>query len=65
MWGQAVKADHSRGWWAMKIRIPLRLWLFTTMVLLLMLMALVYSYPGGWSEVAKLSEQVAALIEGK
>ena len=49
----------------MEIRIPLRLWLFSKMVLLLMLMVLAYSYPGGWSEVTKLAEQVAVLIEGK
>jgi len=38
--------------------------LFSTTVLLLMLAALVYSYPGGLKDTIELSEQAVALIAG-
>ena len=40
----------------MRIRFQLRLWLFSTMVLLLMITALVYSYPGGLKDAIEMSE---------
>ena len=49
----------------MIIKRQFRLWLFSTTVFLLMLAALVYSYPGGLKDAADLSEEVVALIAGK
>ena len=49
----------------MRIRIQSRLWLFSSTVILLMLTALVVSYPGGLKDVAELSEQTVALIAGE
>ena len=50
---------------AMRIRRQFRLWFFSATVILLMLAALGYSYPGGLKDVAEMSEQVVALITGK
>ena len=49
----------------MRIRRQFRLWLFSITVLLLMITALVYSYPGGLKDVAELSEKAMELITGK
>jgi hypothetical protein len=49
----------------MRIRRQFRLWFFSATVILLMLTALVYSYPGGLKDVAEMSEQAVALITGK
>ena len=48
----------------MIIRRQFRLWLFSTTIILLMLAALVYSYPGGLKDATELSEKVVLLITG-
>jgi len=48
----------------MRIRRQFRLWLFSTTILLLMLTALIYSYPGGLKDTIELTEQTVALITG-
>lgn len=40
-------------------------WQFALLVILLMITALVVSYPGGLKDVAELSEQTVALIAGE
>jgi len=47
----------------MRIKIPLRQWLFTTWVLSIMLTALVNYYPGAWAEVTDLSEQAKGYFQ--
>ena len=49
----------------MTIKIPIRQWLFSALILSLMLYALVHLYPGALAESIELTKQVMMLINGE